>query len=455
MQDALLSDGSNDKSESVGYKPSLRVDVDAGAQDSGNTLSSTPKVASTPHVSTNIFVAGIPPTWTEEMLTDRYKEFGEVVSTKIVKDRHFGFVMFRKPECAHAAINGTHLTRPSPGSTTLLHVSIAMHDEGVDDVPNERLFIRGLPQWATKEHLNQCFSQFGTVTDSAVLMNQMGQCKGSGFIQFSTLAEAVAAVSYGKPLFVDGSSEPLEIKYSESPEVRQQRQERNRNRQKNWAPSPKYGNNGSANKSNNHNFSNTPYQAASAPGFIVSGGGSGSGSISPMVNPPCNPFVNNGSVNNGSNVSSPFPFFPQTLPMMPSPSTAASATGQPMMPYPFMYSPGSSPQQNQAVTQIVYPRGLAGGNNGSSFFGDGRVIIVNKPPLPQKGDLHLCGGPLTEAITRALVQPFGTLDEIKVLDGNAGVIVRMTDVSQHLIIAQQLSGTLFSTGQVLSAGLYA
>lgn len=54
--------------------------------------------------------------------------------------------MFRKPEAAHAAINATHLTRPLPDCPTLLHVSIAMHDEGVDDIPNERIFVRGLPQ---------------------------------------------------------------------------------------------------------------------------------------------------------------------------------------------------------------------------------------------------------------------------------------------------------------------
>lgn len=68
------------------------------------------------------------------------------MSTKVVPNRHFGFVMFRKAEAAHAAINSTHLTRPLPDCPTLLHVSIAMHDEGVDDLPNERIFVRGLPQ---------------------------------------------------------------------------------------------------------------------------------------------------------------------------------------------------------------------------------------------------------------------------------------------------------------------
>lgn len=44
-----------------GYKPSLHVDVnvDASVYDSHST-SVTPKTAMTPHVPTNIFVAGLP-----------------------------------------------------------------------------------------------------------------------------------------------------------------------------------------------------------------------------------------------------------------------------------------------------------------------------------------------------------------------------------------------------------
>ncbi|KAG8348403.1 putative RNA recognition motif (a k a RRM RBD or RNP domain) [Trypanosoma vivax] len=220
------------------YKPTLRVDVTAEPPEENNTSPGvTPKTSATPHVSTNIFVAGIPPHWDEATLYDRFKEFGEIISTKLVHRRHFAFVMFRKAESAHAAINAVHLTHASANSPSVLHVSIAMHDEGVDDLPNSRIFIRGLPQWATKEHLKQSFAPFGTITEAAVLMNSLGQCKGSGFVQFSNIEEATAAIEAKKDIRIDDCDNELEVKYSESAEVRQQRQERNKNRQKH---SPKY-----------------------------------------------------------------------------------------------------------------------------------------------------------------------------------------------------------------------
>lgn len=220
------------------YKPQLSVDVTAGPPDDvDNSAGTTPQQSPSPHVSTNIFVAGIPPSWDENDLRKKYQGFGDIISTKIVRERHFAFVMFRTPDSAHAAINATHLTQPIPNSPVLLHVSIAMHDEGVDDVPNDRIFIRGLPQWATKDHLKQCFLRFGTIVDSAVLMNTLGQCKGSGFVQFSSLEEATAAIEARKSVRIENWDKELEVKYSETDEVKQQRQERNKNRQKH---SPKY-----------------------------------------------------------------------------------------------------------------------------------------------------------------------------------------------------------------------
>ncbi|KEG11445.1 putative RNA-binding protein [Trypanosoma grayi] len=220
------------------YKPLLHVDVNVELlEENDNSTGTTPQASLTPHVPTNIFVAGVPPSWDENDLRQKFQEFGEIISTKIVRRRHFAFVMFRKPESAHAAINATHLTHPMSNSPVLLHVSIAMHDEGVDDVPNDRIFIRGLPQWATKEHLKQCFSPFGNIVESAVLMNPLGQCKGSGFVQFSSIEEARAAIDARKTIRIENWDTELEVKFSETAEVRQQRQERNKNRQKH---SPKY-----------------------------------------------------------------------------------------------------------------------------------------------------------------------------------------------------------------------
>lgn len=244
------------------YKPTLTVDVsNTECNASAPNSSATPKTLPTPHTSTNIFIAGLPSSWNESVLRERYSEFGEIVSTKVVPSRHFGFVMFRRPDSAHKAINATHLTKPMESTSNILHVSIAMHDEGVDEIPNERIFVRGLPQWATKEHLRQRFSTFGTIVDCAVLMNPLGQCKGSGFVHFSSVDEATSALKDSKSLRIEGCDNTLEVKFSETREVRQQRQERNRHRQRNWGTTPKY-----------YGSEKSPF-----PGGVV--GGSGSGSV--------------------------------------------------------------------------------------------------------------------------------------------------------------------------------
>ncbi|KAG5494172.1 hypothetical protein JKF63_02007 [Porcisia hertigi] len=384
--------------ETGAYKPLLQVDIgsaDNAKEESANITGCSPQKAVTPHVSTNIFVAGIPATWDEDALRERYKDFGEIVSTKVVQNRHFGFVMFRKADSAHAAINATHLTQPTPNSVNVLHVSIAMHDEGLDDQPNDRLFIRGLPQWTTKEHLRQMFSPYGVITECAVLMNPLGQCKGSGFVQFSSQQEASAAIKARDSISMDDWPHQLEVKYSESAEVRQMRQERNRNRQRHWLPSP-------------------PYRAG----------------------------------NTSSSLPSPYPGFSPPLSLIPSPQ------GYPVMntmPVPMAYPP--TPPTTGAPTQIVYPQPIY--QPISPFYSASALPIPTPIPLPQKGDLHFSGPPLTEELLRLLLHSYGEVEAVKKLDDDTGVAVRLRDITKHPLVVQHLNGSLFPTGQLLAVGIYA
>ncbi|CAD2214752.1 ELAV like protein 2/3/4 [Angomonas deanei] len=384
------------------YKPKLTVELpkeEGTAGPSVNAAATTP--SQTPHVSTNIFVAGLPPYWDEDHLRNFYKQYGDIISVKLVKKRHFGFVMFRNPADAHNAINKTHLLKPDPNLITVLHVSIAMHDEGVDGEPNERLFVRGLPQWATKEHLQFLFSKYGKILDCAVLMNPLGQCKGSGFVQFSTLQEADAALADKETIRMDDWPQPLELKYSEKPDVRRQRQERNRDRHQR---SPKFRNNNNLNMQMN----NIP--------------------ISPAMYAPHS----------------------QPISLLPSPQSYAMMNPVPM---PMMYPP-SLP--NTPVPTHMYQNQIYNVATPNVPFFQPQYILPNQRISPQQGDIHLVGGPLTEEIVRMLVQPFGAIELVSPPSNEqAGFIVRMQDRSLHKTIAQQLNGTYFSTGQLLTTALYA
>lgn len=66
----------------------------------------------------NIFVKGFGAEWTHKELYEAFKEFGDIVSTRVSieedhKSRGYGYVQFRKPEQATAAVEKvSRLTRP-------------------------------------------------------------------------------------------------------------------------------------------------------------------------------------------------------------------------------------------------------------------------------------------------------------------------------------------------------
>nr|CCC89931.1 putative RNA-binding protein [Trypanosoma congolense IL3000] len=368
------------------YKPTLRVDVTAESPEDGST-GTTPKTVITPHVSTNIFVAGVPPTWDDDILYQKFREFGEIISTKLVAQRHFAFVMFRKPESAHAAINAMHLTHPTPNSSVKLHVSIAMHDEGVDDLPNDRIFIRGLAQWTTKEHLRQSFAPYGTIVEAAVLTNHLGQCKGSGFVQFSSTEEATAAINAKKNIRIDGWDAELEVKYSETAEVRLLRQERNKNRQKH---SPKY-----------------------------------------------------------RQRVSPFPFYPQQVPIAPTMQTI-SMIGVPT-PVPLFY-PSPTPVAAASSPHVIYPT-LVTSPPVPIFTTPTTIFQATPKTFPGSGDLVISGAAQPDALVMMVTQMYGEVAAKDVVD-DGSVVLRMSDCNLHHVIAHELNNTVLPNGQAISVRIY-
>merc|ERR1712000_414476 len=109
-----------------------------------------------------------------------------------VPHKHYGFVQFKHDSAAAASIAKLHQT--SIDYRGLLHVSYAMHNEGVEDSPNPRLFIRGLPPYTCREHLEEIAVRFGPVTEILVIINNdTKKCKGSGFLTFERQEDAVRA----------------------------------------------------------------------------------------------------------------------------------------------------------------------------------------------------------------------------------------------------------------------
>ena len=59
------------------------------------------------------------------------------------------------------------------------------------------IHLDNLPEETTEHLLVQHFNKFGSVGEVRVNMNEKGQCKGQGYVTFSTVDEALAAVKDG------------------------------------------------------------------------------------------------------------------------------------------------------------------------------------------------------------------------------------------------------------------
>lgn len=75
------------------------------------------------------------------------------------------------------------------------------HDRsGMQDAPQEanpkKLYVGNLPWSATEEQVRSIFSEYGTLTDVALITDRMtGRSKGIAFVTFETEEEAQAAIS--------------------------------------------------------------------------------------------------------------------------------------------------------------------------------------------------------------------------------------------------------------------
>ena len=307
-------------------------------------------------------------------------------------------------------------------------MSVAMHDEGVDDVPNPRLFIRGLPQDTSKEALLKTFERFGKIVDTNLLMTPDNLCKGVAFITYSTIEEATAAIDEcQRPVLIKQQDVLLSVKYSETQQVRRQRNERNKARQHMLSSA------GSSVPASPSSMQHTPHSSSVATSVLVPPG------IPPPPPPPPPPTTVPPSPSNAPRFMPPGQIAPTTPP-----------PAYPSVPSQLMTHPQAHPLQQQSflltnpyasLPMAVPPRQM------------------NQPPVapfPGSGDFFLSSStPIGEQTLQALLSPFGPISNV-LLTGN-GAVVRMHDRNVHVAIVRQFSSgvVLPFSGQVVFAALVA
>ncbi|OAY42807.1 polyadenylate-binding protein 7 [Manihot esculenta] len=176
---------------------------------------------------TNLYVKNLDLDISEEVLLEKFAEFGKIVSLVIAKDengasRGFGFVNFDNPDDARLAMermNGTEL------GSKVLYVGRAQkkaereqilrrqfeekRKEQILKYKGSNVYVKNIDDDVTDEDLKEHFSQCGTITSAKLMRDDKGRSKGFGFVCFSNPEEANKAVNtfhgymfHRKPLYV-------------------------------------------------------------------------------------------------------------------------------------------------------------------------------------------------------------------------------------------------------------
>ncbi|KAA8516633.1 hypothetical protein F0562_016861 [Nyssa sinensis] len=176
---------------------------------------------------TNLYMKNLDPDVTEELLREKFSEFGKILSMVISKDdngvsRGFGFMNFDSPDDAKRAMeamNGSQL------GSKVLYVARAQkkaereqilrrqfedkRKEQILKYQGSNVYVKNINDDVTDDELREHFSKCGTITSAKLMRDDKGISKGFGFVCFSTPEEASNAVStfhgymfHRKPLYV-------------------------------------------------------------------------------------------------------------------------------------------------------------------------------------------------------------------------------------------------------------
>jgi RNA recognition motif-containing protein len=90
-----------------------------------------------------------------------------------------------------------------------------------DQTNPKKLFVGNLPYSATEQQLSELFSQFGTIVELKLIIDRMtGRSKGIAFVEFSSEAEATAAIEGTNGRDMDGRAMIVNVARPFSPKPR-------------------------------------------------------------------------------------------------------------------------------------------------------------------------------------------------------------------------------------------
>mmetsp|Transcript_59071 Transcript_59071/g.189989 ORF Transcript_59071/g.189989 Transcript_59071/m.189989 type:complete len:327 (-) Transcript_59071:51-1031(-) len=183
--------------------------------------------------STKLFVGSLPPNIDDATFAQLFQSYGQIMSLVCNQDKRYGFVTYSSMEEAQEAINATNGLAVNgccivvkfaqnqnaggggapPAGAMMLG---APQPGGV--LPQDRLYIKGLPAGMTDDFVRGIFDAYGTVLDSKVLVANGKSDDGSGqsvaIVKMGSVAEATWLVENVNGNIPQGLAGPVQIAFA-------------------------------------------------------------------------------------------------------------------------------------------------------------------------------------------------------------------------------------------------
>lgn len=150
-----------------------------------------------------LYVGGLDPRVTEDVLKQIFETTGHVQSVKIIPDKNFqskgynyGFVEYDDPQCAERAmqtLNGRRVHQQE----IRVNWAYQSNNTAKEDTSNHfHIFVGDLSNEVNDEVLLQAFIPYGAVSEARVMWDmKTGRSRGYGFVAFRERADAEKALS--------------------------------------------------------------------------------------------------------------------------------------------------------------------------------------------------------------------------------------------------------------------
>lgn len=188
----------------------------------------------------NLYVKSFPPETTDETLREMFQEFGEIISCVVSvdgdgKSKGFGFVCFKDPDNAEAAVKAMHgketngrvlyVGRAQKKVERLEELRIRADKQKAERqaryIGGVNLYVKNLDDTIDDAALEEAFSRYGPITSAKVMRDAQGRSKGFGFVCFTQPEDAAKAVVQMSAFLL--GSKPLYVAIAQRKEERRER----------------------------------------------------------------------------------------------------------------------------------------------------------------------------------------------------------------------------------------